>query len=67
MIATQSTIFHSIIPCIIVFTFIIGTHVDTRKEEHIDMQSCGAYEITKPHLQSCHRNLAVVVDENPAQ
>ena len=50
----------------IVFT-IIDTHVDTHKEEHIEMQSCGAYEITKPCLQSHHRNLALTVDDNLAQ
>ena len=56
-----------IIPYIIVFT-ITGTHVDTHKEEHIEMQNCSTYEITKPRLQSPqHRNLAAVVDNNPAQ
>ena len=45
------------------FSF-LGTHIDTHKEEPIELQNCDAYEITKPRPQSQHRSLAM--DDNPA-
>ena len=42
----------------------MGSNVDTHREEPIELQTCGAYEVTKPRLQSQHRSLAM--DDNPA-
>ena len=43
---------------------LIGTHVDSNKEECIELQTCGAYEVTKPLRQPQPRSLDM--DDNPA-
>ena len=50
--------------CVFALSILLGAHVDTCQTEHIEIQSCDAYEMTKLLNQLHNRRPAL--EDNPA-